>query len=384
MRSSQTIRHTTRGPSDVDERMMQRALDLARKSEGRVEPNPMVGCVISRGGRILGEGYHRRFGGAHAEVQALRACTADPRGATVYVSLEPCCHFGKTPPCVDALIIAGVARVVAAVRDPNPLVDGRGLALLRGAGIRVDVGVCAADAAEILTPFITRMRLHRPYVIAKWAQSLDGKLATRTRDSRGISGPSSLERVHKLRARVDAVLVGSGTVAADDPMLTARNVTLRRQALRVVLDGRLRLPETCRLVATARKFPTLVMTSSQRARSAKARRLIRCGIEVVAIPIFHRGASLAACLRVLARREATNVLVEGGSAVLTSFFEAGLVDEAHVYVSPRLIGGSRAPSAIAGNGVARVMNAITPRSIQVQRSGEDVLFRLRLTDPPAR
>ncbi|GAF88580.1 unnamed protein product, partial [marine sediment metagenome] len=208
----------------LDHRMMARAIALARRGEGHVEPNPMVGCVIVRNRRSIGEGYHRRFGGPHAEIEALLACTRDPQGATVYVSLEPCCHHGKTPPCTDALIAARVARVVVAARDPNPVVRGRGIRRLRTAGIDVETGVLEGEAAEVLAPYATRVRLYRPFVIAKWAQSLDGKLATRTGHSQWISCEASRRRVHRLRARVDAILVGCGTVLADDPLLTARGV----------------------------------------------------------------------------------------------------------------------------------------------------------------
>jgi len=208
--------------------MMARAIALAKRGEGRVEPNPMVGCVLVRRGQVISEGYHRRFGGPHAEIAALQACQENPRGATVYVSLEPCCHQGKTPPCTEALIEAEVKRVVVAVSDPNPAVAGRGIRRLRAARLAVQTGVLAEEAGELLAPYSTRMKLGRPYVIAKWAQSLDARLATDTGDSRWISCEHSRRMVHRLRSRVDAVLVGSGTVQADDPQLTARDVSLRR------------------------------------------------------------------------------------------------------------------------------------------------------------
>jgi diaminohydroxyphosphoribosylaminopyrimidine deaminase/5-amino-6-(5-phosphoribosylamino)uracil reductase len=362
--------------------MMSRAVSLASKGEGRVEPNPMVGCVIAREDRVIGEGYHRRFGGPHAEVEALRACTENPRGATVYVSLEPCCHHGKTPPCSDALIEAGVVRVVIAVKDPSPHTDRGGVSRLRRAGIKVDIGVCAREAGELLTPFLTRVRLNRPYTIAKWAQSLDGKLATRSGDSKWISCEASRKRVHRLRGRVDAILVGSGTVLADDPMLTARNVSIRRRALRVVLDGRLRISEKCQLAVTASTVPTLALTSATRARSRRAQRLSRLGMEVLACHTRRGRLVLADCLRKLAERDVTNLLVEGGPTVLTAFLEAGLVDEAWVFVAPKLIGGERAPVVLAGRGAARMDAAITPKTVTTHRSGTDILYRMRLTDTP--
>jgi diaminohydroxyphosphoribosylaminopyrimidine deaminase/5-amino-6-(5-phosphoribosylamino)uracil reductase len=360
---------------------MQRALALARKGEGRVEPNPMVGCVIARRGRVIGEGYHRRFGGPHAEVEALTSCVEEPRGATVYVSLEPCRHHGKTPPCTEALIEARVGRVVAAVADPSPL-SGGGIRELRKAGIAVEVGVGETEAAEVLAPFLTRVALGRPYVIAKWAQSLDGKLATATGDSKWISGEASRRQVHRLRARMDAILIGSGTALADDPMLTARDVPVRRRAVRVVLDGRLRLSERSQLVVTASTVPTMVFTSKAKVGLSKAGRLARRGVEVAACRT-HRGRPVVAdCLRRLSRRAVTNLLVEGGPTILTSFLKAGLVDEAWAFVSPKLIGGSDGPGVLAGKGVARVADALIPRTVVTRRWEADTLFRMRLTEVP--
>ncbi|MHC4696325.1 MAG: bifunctional diaminohydroxyphosphoribosylaminopyrimidine deaminase/5-amino-6-(5-phosphoribosylamino)uracil reductase RibD [Planctomycetota bacterium] len=375
-------------PDDFDVRMMKRAIALARRGEGRVEPNPMVGCVVAKKDRIIGEGYHRRFGGPHAEIEALRCCVQTPRGATVYVSLEPCCHQNKTPPCTKALTEAGVARVVIALRDPNPAVHGGGIRRLRAAGIAVQVGLLADESAEILAPFLTRIRLGRPYIIAKWAQSLDGKLATHTGHSQWISCEASRRGVHRLRARVDAILVGSQTVVVDNPMLTARNVPIRRRALRAVLDGRLRTPQRCHLVDTAREFPTLVITSPKSAQTAKAKRLMRKGIDIVTCrtrasscenPLSH--LLLRECLAELAKRDVTNLLVEGGPTLLTAFFTAGLVDEALVFTAPTLIGGAEAPTAVAGRGVKTVDDAATPRSVQITRSGVDTLHRLRFSDP---
>ncbi len=364
---------------EFDRRMMSRAITLARRGEGRVEPNPMVGCVIVRRGRVIGEGYHRRFGGPHAEIEALRSCASSPRGATVYVSLEPCCRQGKTPPCTEALIAAKVARVVVAVHDAHPSVGGRGLRALRRAGLRVHTGVLRKEASEVLAPFTTRVRLGRPYVIAKWAQSLDGKLATHRGDSRWISGEVSRRHVHRLRARMDAILVGSGTVLVDDPRLTARGVVIRRTALRVALDTRLRIPTTCQLVDTARQAPTLVMTTASRARSPKARQLMRKGVEVIACPVRGRRLSLDGCLSELGRRDLTNLLVEGGPTMLTSFLQANVVDEAYVFIAPKLIGHPRAPSLLAGDGARRIEDAISPRQSRMKRSGDDILCHMRLT-----
>ena len=368
-----------------DQRMMRRAIALARRGEGRVEPNPMVGCVIARNGRVIGEGFHRRFGGPHAEIEALRACLSHPRGADVYVSLEPCCHVGKTPPCTEALIDARVRRVVVARRDPNRCVSGRGFRSLRRAGIRVETGLLHIEASAVLAPYLTRETLDRPYIIAKWAQSLDGKLATRTGDSRWISGERSRRSVHRLRARVDGVLVGSETVLKDDPMLTARDVPVRRRALRIVLDRRLRTPATCQLVATAGDIPTLIVTANRNVKSARALRLTRKGVEVVGCPVTKRGLSLSSCMRRLAQRQVTNLLVEGGAEVLTSFLAEKLVDEALVFVAPKLIGGRAAPCVLPRDGARRIQDALTARVVRVNRSGDDQCYRMWFTRfaPPA-
>ncbi len=380
--TDQADRLTDDNTDEFDRRMMLRAIRLARRGEGRVEPNPMVGCVIVRSGSVIAEGSHRRFGGPHAEVAALAHCTRSPRGATAYVSLEPCCHVGKTPPCCDALIDAGLARVVVAVGDPNPEVNGRGIRRLREAGIRVDEGICAAESAEVLAPVFTCRRLGRPYVIAKWAQSLDGRVATKRGDSRWISCPQSRREVHRLRARVDAILVGSGTAKADDPLLTARDVPIKRVARRVVVDGRLRTSMTSQLVTTAKRVPTLVLTSADRAKSTKARRLESSGVEIAACRARSGRWLPEACLAALLSRGVTNVLIEGGPEVLTSFFKADLVDEARVFVAPILVGGGPRHSAIADLGVGSISDALSPVSCATRRVGVDTLHEMRFHDSP--
>jgi diaminohydroxyphosphoribosylaminopyrimidine deaminase/5-amino-6-(5-phosphoribosylamino)uracil reductase len=362
--------------TEFDASFMHRALALARRSEGRVEPDPMVGCVIVKRGRVIGEGYHRRFGSPHAEVEALRACRTSPRGATAYVSLEPCCHWGKTPPCTDALIEAHIGEVVIPFKDPFPQVAGGGVRQLRRSGITVRSAVLADEAAEVLAPFLTLTCLDRPYVVAKWAQSLDAQLVTPPGTRRWISSEDSRRKTHRLRARVDAILVGIETVLADDPMLTARDVPIHRRAIRLVLDSRLRIPLSCRLVESAAQWPTIVVTSPSRARSRKAMRLGDAGVEVLACAVRSRRLALRDCLAELGRRRVTNLLVEGGPTVLTSFFKAGLVDEAWVFVAPFQIGGP--------NGRGLITVPIQPRHASVEQHGEDVLFRMGLTTPPQR
>lgn len=363
--------------ADLDVAMMRRALKRARRAVGRVEPNPMVGCVITQHGRIIGEGHHQRFGGPHAEVHALRSCKASPRGATVYVTLEPCAHFGKTPPCLDALLAAKVGRVVIGVLDPNPQVAGKSARRLRREGITVDVGLCEEEARDLAAPYLTLVNLRRPYVIAKWAQTLDGKLATHTGDSKWISGEASRKLVHKLRARVDAIVVGSRTVLADDPELTARDVPLKRLAHRVVLDGRLRTPESCKLVKLAGKTPTILFTSRDRAGTPKARRLAKRGVQVVAVAARNDRLLPKACLQALYRRDMTNVVLEGGAVMLNSFFQRELVDEAWVFTAPFLSGDDRVSGAVTGRRPKLIRDALQPRLVEVKTLGADTLHRLR-------
>lgn len=345
------------GPGPEDERHLRRAVQLARRGEGFVEPNPMVGCVLVRDGRVIGEGYHRRFGGPHAEVEALRHCTQSPRGATAYVSLEPCCHYDKTPPCTDALIAAGVARVVAPLMDADPRVAGGGFEVLRKAGIQVDVGALAAEAADVNAPFIKLVREHRPWVILKWAQSLDGKIATRTGDSKWITDETCRAHAHRTRGRVDAILVGVGTVLTDDPALTCRVGRPRRIATRIVLDTHLRTPLRAQVVHSARTTPTWVFHASD-APPRRARALQQAGCVLHRVKATRTGLSLPAILDVLGGRRMTNVLVEGGGRVLGQFFDQRLADEFYIYVAAVLIGGAGATGALHASGRSTVSAAL--------------------------
>jgi len=362
-----------------DQIHMRRALALAARGQGRVEPNPMVGCVIVHGRRIVGEGYHRRFGGPHAEVNALRSAAGRARGATCYVTLEPCGHHGKTPPCTDALIQAGVKRVVVAMRDPCPLVRGRGLRRLRRAGVDVAIGLLETDAFALNAPYLKLQCSGRPWVILKWAQSLDGKIATRSGDSKWISGEPSRRYAHRIRGRVDAILVGVGTVVKDNPLLTGRLCQPRRLASRVVIDPQLRTPQRSQLVRTARQMPTLIVTDRKATKGERAMGFQRAGIEVLGVRRTRTGLDLGRLLDELGRRRMTNILVEGGGKTLGAFFDADLADEAVVFVAPRLIGGELAVSPLAGRGPALVKDLRPPVSTIVTRCGKDHVYRLRLS-----
>ena len=367
--------------SDFDRQCMARALSLAERGLGYVEPNPLVGCVIVRGTRVLAEGCHRRFGGPHAEVDALTRCRSKPTGATAYVTLEPCSHQGKTPPCANALIDARIARVVIPTSDPFPAVAGRGVRRLRAAGVRVDVGLCRDEARRVNAPFFKRVLSARPYVILKWAQSLDGKIATRTGDSKWITSAPARREAHRLRARVDGILVGVETVLADDPMLTCRHVRPRRTAVRVVLDSRLRTPPAAKLVTTAATVPTWIVTTRAglHRHARRARRLERAGCTLLGVAATRAGrVDPGALLTVLGERSWTNLLVEGGGRVLGAFFDAGLADEAHVFVAPRLIGGSDAPGPLGGQGPAELTVPDSARLVDARAVGVDRLYRFAL------
>lgn len=354
---------------------MRRALDLAARGRGAVEPNPLVGAVVVRAGAVVGEGWHQRHGGPHAEVHALAAAGEAARGGTLYVTLEPCCHHGKTPPCTDAVLAAGVARVVVAMSDPFPRVAGGGLARLRGAGLAVEAGACEAEARVLNAPYLKLLATGRPYVHAKWAMTLDGKIATRCGDSKWISSAASRRRAHVLRGRMDAILVGVATALADDPQLTARPPG-PRVACRVVLDSAARLPLDAHLVRTAGDVSTLVVTTA-RAPAERVAALAAAGCEVLAVPARDGRPDVAAVLDELGRRRYTNLLVEGGGEVLGSFLDAGEIDEAHVFIAPRLVGGAAARPPLLGRGVERLGEALALETLTVETIDGDVYLHSR-------
>jgi diaminohydroxyphosphoribosylaminopyrimidine deaminase/5-amino-6-(5-phosphoribosylamino)uracil reductase len=334
------------GSRDVDEAFMRQALSLARKGRGGVEPNPMVGCVIVRGDRVIGEAYHQKFGGPHAEANALAACTESPAGATVYVSLEPCSHTNKkTPPCAPRLIEAKLARVVVGCVDPNPRVAGGGIEQLRGAGIEAVAGVLEAEAKQLNAPFFKRVLHGLPYVTLKWAQSSNGKVGGPPGRRVWISNDVSRQLVHELRARSDAILVGINTVLSDDPLLTARCVEKARPLIRAVLDRRLQIPIGSRLVKTAGEHPTIVYCAEGKVDSATALELREKHVTVVGLSVAGDRLDLHEMLRHLAARDATHLLVEPGPTLAASFLELGLADRVWVIRSPNPIEGAGAPSA---------------------------------------
>jgi diaminohydroxyphosphoribosylaminopyrimidine deaminase/5-amino-6-(5-phosphoribosylamino)uracil reductase len=359
------------GTLEFDERMMARALELAARGRGQVSPGPLVGCVIvSGGGEVVGEGFYLYERVRHAETLALEEAGPRAAGATAYVSLEPHAHTGRTPPCTAALIEAGVRRVVAPIEDPNPLVSGKGFAHLREAGVEVATEVLAHEASLLNEKYIHAMRRRRPFVHLKLACSLDGRIATRTGDARWITGEEARRRVHELRHEYDAILVGAGTAAQDDPLLTDRSGAKRHRPLsRVVLDEALSMSPDSQLARTARAAPVIVYTS-ERADGERASLLAARGVEVVRTA--DGGRDLDAVLDALYRRTYGSLLVEGGAHVAGAFLEAGLVDKATFFIAPIIIGGGDAKSAVGGTGAITVEEAVRLRDVAITRRGRDV------------
>lgn len=366
---------------------MYQALALAEQGRGLVEPNPMVGCVLVKDGHELGRGYHSMFGAPHAEAHALQDATRrgeSVQGATVYVTLEPCSHFGKTPPCADALVEAHVARVVIAMVDPNPRVAGTGIERLREAGIEVVVGVCQQQAQQLNEPFTKRVTTGLPWVIAKWASTLDGKVATHTGQSKWISSEASRRLVHEMRSRVDAVMVGVGTVLADDPQLTARDVQIKRIARRVVIDPELRMPPLSKLAlgGEAGDPPVTIGICNEvyNGPSQRIKDYTDHGISFMPLPRRENHyLEVEPLLRHLAEaHNATNVLVEGGAALIGSMLDQGLIDQVLVFVAPKLLGDERATPAVTGQLRDHIDQSTILELRDIQRIDDDVLLDYRV------
>ncbi len=357
----------------IDRAHMSRVLSLARRGAGWVSPNPMVGAVVVKNGRIVGEGYHGRTGGPHAEVEALAAAGRRAKGADLYVNLEPCCHHGRTPPCTDPILAAGIRSVRVSILDPNPLVNGKGVRVLRRHGIEVEVGVMAEEAARLNESYLTYTRTGRPFVVGKMAATLDGKIATATGESRWISGLHSRRLTHRLRHEMDAILVGVGTVTADDPELTVRQGIRRpNHPVRIVLDTSLRIPRGARVLDVSCGARTVVACGKD-ASSGRIESLGRRGVEVWPLPLDSaRRVSLRALLRRAGREGMTSLLIEGGSEVMASALKAQAVHRLLVILAPKILGAG-AREAVGDLGIKKLSRAVALDDVRWRRVGEDLV-----------
>ena len=344
---------------------MQRALDLARQAKGRTSPNPLVGAVIVKDGKVIGEGYHKKAGTAHAEVHALNAAGGNVKGATLYTNLEPCCHWGRTPPCTEALIHADIAHVYVAEVDPNPSVAGKGVQQLQNAGINVHVGVCEQEASDLNEVHRKYIQTGKPFVILKTAMSLDGKIATASGESQWITSEASRQRGHEVRDAVDAILVGRGTVERDNPSLRTRLQDRKGQdATRIVLDSH---GKTCTdaHIFNAESEAGVIIAVTAVAPSENVNALEKVGAEVITVPAAHSKVCFKSLMGILGKREITSVLIEGGGEINASAIAAGVVDKVMCFVAPKLIGGQDAPGPIGGVSIRSLADAVTLQRINV-------------------
>ena len=365
----------------LDERFMRLALELAARAGDRTRPNPRVGAVVVKRGRVISRAFHRRAGLPHAEVLALRQAGAAARGATLYVTLEPCAHTGRTPPCTEPILKSGVRRVVAAMIDPNPKNRGRGLKILRRGGTAVRAGLLEKEARRLNPVFITWMTRKRPFVTVKVAQSLDGKIATAGGESRWISGPASRRMAHRLRAQADGILVGVETLLKDNPRLTVRGMKTVRPPVRVVLDAFLRTPPRARLFSAHSPVWIACSTGASRARE---QRLHRAGAEVIRFPARKGRVNLPALLRRLAGRGISHLLIEGGGETIASAFSARAVDRVVWITAPKILGGRTAPTSVEGEGVSRLLKAIQLKDPVYQKLGPDWVVTAEVRYPKSR
>jgi diaminohydroxyphosphoribosylaminopyrimidine deaminase / 5-amino-6-(5-phosphoribosylamino)uracil reductase len=368
--------------TQTDHQHLARAIDLAERGAGHVHPNPVVGAVVVKDDVVIGEGWHSEYGGPHAEVNALAACgEADTRGATMFLSLEPCCHQGKTPPCTDALLAAGIGRVVVASDDPTEKASGRGLGILRDEGVAVDVagGELAARARLLNQAFRKHARTGRPWVLFKSAMTLDGKVATHVGDSKWISNESSRRRAHRWRASVDAVAVGIGTALADDPLLTARVEDVTRQPRRIVFDSTARLPLDSNLVTNVSEVPLTVIVSRAAPRTATDA-LELAGAEVIVATGQNEPARIRSALDQLGEQGVTSILLEGGPHLAGAFFDAGEIDDVRLFIAPLVLGGRSARDPLEGEGVEQISEAVRALTLECEHVAEDLLIRARLKE----
>ena len=355
------------------EEYMRRALELARKGEGHTSPNPMVGCVVVKDGRIISEGYHEKYGEFHAERNALTRCTEDTAGADLYVTLEPCCHQGKTPPCTDIIIEKKIARVFVGSMDSNPLVAGKGVQILRDHGIYVETGILDAECRKLNEVFYHYIATKTPFVVMKYAMTLDGKIACATGDSKWVTGEIARTQVHRMRGRYRGIMVGIGTVLADDPMLSCR-VEGGVDPVRIICDSNLHIPTESQIVKTASDIETIVACSQEALESErkqeKIRRLKEAGIQIIGTEGAH-GVNLVELMKKLGGQNIDSILLEGGGTLNASALEDGIVNKVYAYIAGKLIGGMDARSPVEGMGIDRMADAITLQNVEIEKLGDD-------------
>ncbi len=350
---------------------MQQALALAQKGRGKTSPNPLVGAVLVKNGAVVGAGYHKKAGGPHAEIAALRQAGSQAQGADLYVNLEPCCHTGKTPPCTEALLKAGIRHVYIGMRDPNPLVCGKGIRALKKGGIGVTTGILRKECAELNAVFIKYIQTGEPYVILKSALSLDGKIATRTGASKWITGAKARRTVHALREQVDAILVGAGTVLKDNPMLTVRTGKRNpRHPIRVVVDRRQRVPLNAKVFQNT-KTQRVILACGKNPSASRKQALTAKGIEILSVKETRSGVDLSHLMRKLGEREITSVLIEAGGEINASALKAGIVDKVIFFIAPAIIGGSGAPGPVGGAGIETMRKVLKLENMKITPVGED-------------
>lgn len=367
---------------------MRRAIELAKKGGGYVHPNPMVGCVIVNDSEIIAEGYHEKYGEFHAERNALLHCQSETKGASLYVTLEPCCHYGKTPPCTEIIIEKGIKKVFVGILDPNPLVAGKGVKILQDAGIEVEVGLCEDEIRELNKVFLKYITTKRPYVIMKTAMTLDGKIAAYTGDSKWVTNDESRKMVHELRSEFSGVIVGIGTVLADDPMLNVRLDGNPHQPIRIVVDSNLRIPVDSQLVKTAKEYRTIIATQKPHAEIAenaeiddhkllarKRANLAELGMGIIECQSINNHVDINDLMTKLGAMGIDSLLLEGGGTINAAFLEAGCVDEVWAFIAPKIIGGEGAKTPVSGKGIEKMSDAIQLQNIDIQNINGDILIK---------
>ncbi len=359
---------------DDDKKFMKRAITLARKGAGKTSPNPMVGAVIVKAGKIIGEGYHKFYGGNHAEIEAINSAKESVKGATIYVNLEPCSHYGKTPPCANRLVEEGFEKVVIAMLDPNSKVAGQGIEILKKNNIKVIVGVLEEEARQINEIFVKYITRKIPYVYLKYAMTIDGKIASTTGDSKWITNDKSRQKVHELRNRVGAIMVGIGTIIADDPSLNTRiNRRTRKDPIRIILDSEGRIPLTAKVLNIDSNSKTIVVVT-KKAKPIKIAAIEETGAEILVINQKNEKVDLVSLLKVLGNRGVDSILIEGGGEVSYSALTDNLVDKVMAYIAPKIIGGSSAPTPVGGMGILQMVDAIELINIKRKVYGQDILI----------